>query len=119
MALSPFIGLELPTVFKLHSAFAGVCGALASLAPSFFGQVFPDLASPVGRLAHTCLAHAVLPARLPCLPGCPSARRSQPGELRLSRRSPAYCSRTPWPSSCACTPYCSPHKRRCSTASGR
>ena len=41
MALSPFIGLELRTVFKLHSAFAGLCGALATLAPSFFGQVLP------------------------------------------------------------------------------
>ena len=42
-------GLPLPTVFTLHSAFAGVCGALALLVPAFFGQVFPDLASPVGR----------------------------------------------------------------------
>ena len=68
-------GLQLPTVFTLHSAFAGVCGALALLVPSFFGQVFPDLASPVGHPAHTRLArlaHA-LPAlrRLPC---CPAAR---------------------------------------------
>ena len=68
-------GLPLPTVFTLHSAFAGVCGALALLVPAFFGQVFPDLASPVGRPAHTRLArlaHA-LPAlrRLPC---CPAAR---------------------------------------------
>ena len=38
-------GLPLPTVFTLHSAFAGVCGALALLVPAFFCQVFPDLAS--------------------------------------------------------------------------
>ena len=79
MALSPFIGLELTTVFKLHSAFAGICGALASLAPSFFGQVFPDLASPVGR---PCL-HPPCPAFPATLPAPPTraplaAGRAQP-----------------------------------------
>ena len=68
-------GLPLPTVFTLHSAFAGVCGALALLVPAFFGQVFPDLASPVGRPALTRLArlaHALpAPRRLPY---CPAAR---------------------------------------------
>ena len=79
MALSPFIGLELTTVFKLHSAFAGICGALASLAPSFFGQVFPALASPVGR---PCL-HPPCPAFPATLPAPPTraplaAGRAQP-----------------------------------------
>ena len=77
-------GLALPTVFTLHSAFAGVCGALALLVPAFFGQVFPDLASPVGRPAHTRLArlaHALpAPRRLPC---CPAARH------RLAERAEA------------------------------
>jgi len=69
MALSPFIGLELTTVFKLHSAFAGICGALASLAPSFFGQVFPDLASP-DTLAFIVRVYAVLlTAQAPLLYG--------------------------------------------------
>ena len=77
-------GLPLPTVFKLHSAFAGVCGALALLVPAFFGRVFPYLASPVGRPAHTRLArlaHALpAPRRLPC---CPAARH------RLAERAEA------------------------------
>lgn len=61
-------GLALPTVFTLHSAFAGVCGALALLVPAFFGQVFPDLASPVSRPALTRLtrlARAYCPAAQP------------------------------------------------------
>mmetsp|Transcript_21107 Transcript_21107/g.49986 ORF Transcript_21107/g.49986 Transcript_21107/m.49986 type:complete len:279 (-) Transcript_21107:320-1156(-) len=69
MALSPFIGLELRTVFKLHSAFAGLCGALATLAPSFFGQVFPDLAAP-DTLAFIVRVYAVLlTAQAPLLYG--------------------------------------------------
>ena len=65
-------GLQLPTVFTLHSAFAGVCGALALLVPAFFGQVFPDLASPVGRPAHTRL-HALPTPRLRRA-ACPAAQ---------------------------------------------
>ena len=71
-------GLPLPTVFTLHSAFAGVCGALALLVPAFFGQVFPDLASPVGRPAlarlarHPRLACAAPPALLPSRAPSPS-----------------------------------------------
>ena len=63
------VPMELPTVFRLHSAFAAVCGGLAAFAPSFFGQVFPDLASP-DTLAFIVRVYAVLlTAQAPLLYG--------------------------------------------------
>ena len=61
--------MELGTVFRLHSAFAATCGTLAVALPSFFGSVFPSMASP-DTLAFIVRVYAVLlTAQAPLLYG--------------------------------------------------